>query len=253
MANAQSGPVIETLVARQWHDYQRRTPGTYFAEARDALTLDEAYAVQMEVAHLRCAAGDAVVGYKVGCIGSGVVEQFGMSGPIHARLFRSEIRNSGDKLQYDAYANLAIEGEMAVRIGTDGGIEAAFPVIELHHFVFRGPRRTLAELVANNGINAGVVISNLHTGPTLEDWTAARTLSVAVNGVTIDTGALWAMPGGAVEAIEWLRGDLGRFGETLKPGDFVLAGTPLGLNPVKPGDHVVVRVDDRKYVECRIS
>jgi 2-keto-4-pentenoate hydratase len=253
MAIAQSGPVIETLVARQWHDYQRRTPGTYFAEARDTLTLDEAYAVQMEVAHLRCAAGDAVVGYKVGCIGSGVVGQFGMSGPIHARLFRSEIRNSGDKLQYNAYANLAIEGEMAVRIGADGGIEAAFPVIELHHFVFRGPRKTLAELVANNGINASAVISNLHTALTLEDWTAARTLSVAVNGVTIDAGALWAMRGGAAEAIDWLRGDLGRFGETLKPGDLVLAGTPLGLNQVKPSDHVVVLVDDRKYVECRIS
>ncbi len=176
-----------------------------------------------------------------------------MSGPIHARLFRSEIRNSGETLQYNAYTNLAIEGEMAVRIGTNGGIEAAFPVIELHHFVFRGPRKTLAELVANNGINAGAVISNRHTALTLEDWTAARTLSVAVNGVTIDAGALWAMRGGAAEAIEWLRDDLGRFGASLKPGDLVLAGTPLGLNPVKPGDHVMVLIDDRKYVECRIS
>src|SRR5258707_14965536 len=179
MVNAQSRSVLKALAARQWHYYQRRTPGTYFAEAWDSLTLDEAYAVQMEVARLRCAAGDAVVGYKVGCIGSGVVEQFGMSGPIHARLFRSEIRNSGEMLQYNAYANLAIEGEMAVRIGTNGGIEAAFPVIELHHFVFRGPRKTLAELVANNGINAGVVISSRHATLMLDDWTPARTLSVA--------------------------------------------------------------------------
>jgi 2-keto-4-pentenoate hydratase len=215
--------------------------------------LDEAYAVQMEVARLRCEAGDAVVGYKVGCIGPGVVEQFGMSGPIHARLFRGEIRNSGETLQYDAYANLAIEGEMAVRVATDGAIDAAFPVIELHHFVFRGPRKTLAELVANNGINAGAVISNRRAAMTLDDWAAARTLSVVVNGVTIDAGALWAMRGGAAEAIEWLRGDLRRFGASLKPGDLVLAGTPLGLNPLKPGDHVMVMVDDKKCVECRIS
>ena len=87
----------------------------------------------------------------------------------------------------------------------------------------------------------------------LEDWTTARTLCVVVNGVTIDAGALWAMRGGAAEAIEWLRDDLGRFGASLKPGDLVLAGTPLGLNPVKPGDHVMVLIDDRKYVECRIS
>jgi 2-keto-4-pentenoate hydratase len=253
MAEAQSRSILECLAARQWHDYQKRTPGTYFAETPDSLTLDEAYAVQTEVARLRCAAGDAVAGYKVGCVGPGVVEQFGMSGPIHARLFRSEIRNAGETLQYHAFANLAIEGEMAVRIGTNGRIEAAFPVIELHHFVFRGPRKTLAELVAHNGINAGVVISRRHAAMTLDDWLAARTLSVVVNGVTIDAGALWAMQGGAAEAIKWLRGDLGRFGVSLKPGDLVLAGTPLALNPVKPGDHVIVRVDDHEYVECRIA
>jgi 2-keto-4-pentenoate hydratase len=244
---------VEALAARQLFDYRRRMPGSYFAEAGASLTLDEAYAVQMEVARLRCAAGDAIAGYKVGCIGSGVVEQFGMSGPIHGRLFLSEMRNSEETLRYEAYANLAIEGEMAVRIGANGGIAAAFPVIELHHFVFRGPRKTLAELVANNGINAGAVIPNRHRNMQLEDWATSRTLSVVVNGATVDVGPLWAMRDGALEAIEWLRGDLGRFGITLTPGDLVLAGTPLGLHPVNAGDEVLVSVDDRKYVECRIS
>ena len=56
-------------------------------------------------------------------------------------------------MSFDDFAHLAIEGEMAVRIGPDGTITAAFPVIELHHFVFRGARKTLPELVANNGLN----------------------------------------------------------------------------------------------------
>ena len=108
---------LRSLAARQWRDYQSGTPGTMFADPDMSLTLDEAYKIQMEFAGLRCAAGDAVAGYKVGCIGSGVVEQFGMSGPIHARLFRSEIHDSGETLRYRAYANPAIEGEMALRIG----------------------------------------------------------------------------------------------------------------------------------------
>jgi 2-keto-4-pentenoate hydratase len=90
------------MAARQWRDYQSGTPGTMFADPDMSLTLDEAYKIQMEFAGLRCAAGDAVAGYKVGCIGSGVVEQFGMSGPIHARLFRSEIHNSGETLRFRA-------------------------------------------------------------------------------------------------------------------------------------------------------
>jgi 2-keto-4-pentenoate hydratase len=61
MAKAQSSS-LDCLAARQWHDYQRRTPGTYFGETPGILTLDEAYSVQMEVARLRCAAGDAIAG-----------------------------------------------------------------------------------------------------------------------------------------------------------------------------------------------
>ena len=77
--------MLDILAIRQWRDYQCGTPGTAFADPEISLTLDEAYRVQMEVARLRRVAGDAVAGYKVGCIGPGVVEQFGMSGPIYAR------------------------------------------------------------------------------------------------------------------------------------------------------------------------
>jgi 2-keto-4-pentenoate hydratase len=244
---------LRSMSGRQWRDYQWGTPGTMFADPEMSLTLDDAYKIQMEFAGLRCAAGDAVAGYKVGCIGSGVVEQFGMSGPIHARLFRSEIRSSGETLRHRAYANPAIEGEMALRIGVDGGIAAAFPVIELHQLVFSAPRKTLAELVPNNGINAGAVIPEHLKAASLEDWANARTLSIFVNGVSVEAGALWAMAGGAPEALEWLRGDLRRFGEILKPGDLVLAGTPLGLHPVQGGDHVVVSIDGKDCVDCRFE
>lgn len=244
---------LRSLAGRQWRDYQRGTPGTMFADPEMSLTLDEAYRIQMEFAGLRRAAGDAVAGYKVGCIGSGVVEQFGMSGPIHGRLFRSEIHSSGATLRDRTYANPAIEGEMALRIGVDGGIAAAFPVIELHQLIFRAPRKTLAELVANNGINVGAVVPERLEAASLEDWASARTLSISINGVRVETGALWAMAGGAPEALEWLRGDLRRFGETLKPGDLVLTGTPLGLHPVQGGDHVVVSIDGKDCVECRFE
>jgi 2-keto-4-pentenoate hydratase len=244
---------LKSLARRQWRDYQWGTPGTMFADPEISLTLDEAYKIQMEFARLRCAAGDAVAGYKVGCIGSGVVEQFGMSGPIHARLFQGEIHSSGETLRYRAYANPAIEGEMALRIGVDGGTAAAFPVIELHQFVFRAARKTLAELVANNGINAGAVIPRQLVAAPLEDWADARTLAISINGVSVETGALWAMAGGAAEALEWLRSDLRRFGEALKPGDLVLAGTPLGLHPVQEGDHVIVSIDGKDCVDCRFE
>jgi 2-keto-4-pentenoate hydratase len=254
VASATSLPkTLQALALRQWRDYQQRTPGSAFIDPELLLTLDQAYRVQMEIARLRCAGGDSIAGYKVGCIGPGVVEQFGISGPIHARVFRSEIRPSGATLQFNAYTNLAIEGEMALRIGDNNDIVAAFPVIELHHFVFRAAKKTLAELVANNGINAGAVVPQQLETTQLDHWECAKTLSVSVNGKTIDEGALWAMPGGPTEALDWLRGDLDRFGNALRPGDMVLAGTPLGLHPIEPGDHVVICVDGKAYVDCHIA
>lgn len=244
---------LAALAARQWRDYRNRRPGTWFAEERPPLGREDAYRVQMEVARLRCAAGDAVAGYKVGCIGTGVVEQFGMSGPIHARLFASDLYASGDTLDHAAFANLAIEGEMAVRIGPDGAIESMFPVVELHHYVFRGSPKTLVELIANNGINAGAVLPPGRAGAPAGHWEGARELAVAVNGKTIDSGPLWAMKGGAAEAVAWLREDLGRYGVGLAAGDLVLTGTPLGLHPVGPGNHVSVSVDGREFASCRIG
>lgn len=247
-------PALRDLAKRQLRDYQALTPGTYFGEAEESsLALEDAYTMQMEVARLRCASGDAVAGYKVGCIGLGVVEQFGMSGPIHGRVFRSELRASGDTLSASHYANRAIEGEMAVRIGADGRIEVAFPVIELHHFVFRGASKTLAELVANNGINAGAVIPQPLSSTVFVDWVAARVPTVEVNGKPVDSGPLWAMPGGAEEAVRWLSGDLRRFGVSLMPGDIVLTGTPLRLHPVRPGDYVAILIDGTTSVLCNVA
>jgi 2-keto-4-pentenoate hydratase len=148
----------EELADRQWREYRARQPGTCFADPNFNLSLAAAYELQDAVAKLRVASGDRLIGYKVGCTGPRTTQQFGMQGPIRGRLFESEVRRHGEALNFDDFAHLAIEGEMAIRIGSDRAIAAAFPAIELHHYVFRGVRKTLPELVANNGLNAGLVL-----------------------------------------------------------------------------------------------
>ena len=72
-------------------------------------------------------------------------------------------------------------------------------------------------------------IAARHLEPTsLEDWANAHTLSVAINGATIDAGSLWAMAGGGTEAVDWLRGDLDRF------GDWKSLSSPLRANRGSP-------------------
>ena len=243
---------LAELADRQWRDYRARTPGTCFADTGFALGVPQAYALQEAVAALRVGAGDRIIGYKVGCTGPGTVAQFGMEGPIRGSLYASEVRRSGEALVAADYAQLAIEGEMALRIGEDGQIAAAFPVIELHHFVFRAPRKTLAELVANNGLNAGIVLPD-------EAWLSSRaslagdaTLSVRINGEPVGAAGPFPMPGGAAASLTWLRDHLAGSGLGIEPGQIVLAGTTLGLYPVEPGDQIAVLLDDRLGVECSV-
>lgn len=242
---------VQSLAERQWRDYQACTPGTYFGDA-GPLDLDDAYRVQDAVTGLRLEAGDELLGFKVGCTGPGTVTQFGMAGPIRGTLFRSEQRRSGDAIDASAYASLAIEGEMAVRIGPDGLPADAFPVIELHNFVFRGARKTLAELVANNGLHAGTVLPELNDAARAHHR-AGATMSVNVNGESLGQGELWPTAGGARASVDWLRAHLAAHGLALWPGALVLVGTALGLYRVQPGDHVVIDIDDHKAVECRIA
>lgn len=244
---------MEQIADRQWRDYRTGTPGTWFAGPGRGMDLHEAYAVQDAVTQLRIGAGDVAIGYKVGCTGPGVVEQFGMKGPISGRLFRSELRQSGAAVEARAHVNLSIEGEMAVRIGPNGEPDAMLPVIELHNFVFRGQSKTLVELVANNGLHAGVVLAGAPWPLPMDGASPPAAMAVRVGGVLMGEGSAWPHRDGPQAAVSWLRNHLAARNMGLAPGDLVLAGTPLGLYPVRPGDAVTVAVDGRVAVECRIG
>ena len=125
----------QELAARQLRDYLQGTPGTYFAEDHPPLRLEVAYGIQAEVAKLRRIGGDSIAGYKIGCVGPKIRETFGMSGSIRGFLFKSELRPTGSTVSLSNHTSLAIEGEMAVRIGVESQVACAFPVIELHNYV----------------------------------------------------------------------------------------------------------------------
>jgi len=117
---------------------------------------------------------------------------------------------------------------------------------------FRGARKTLPELVANNGLNGGIVLP-------ADDWLLSQAyierqgeLSVWINDRLIASGELWPMQGGMQASLGWLREHLAATGRALRPGQIILAGTVLGLYPVRDGDRIAVRVDSRVGAECQV-
>jgi 2-keto-4-pentenoate hydratase len=84
-------------------------------------------------------------------------QQLGIGEPIFARIFDTGCFPCGAKLSYRCCSNLAVEGELAVRLGQTvsapsvgvdecrAAITSAFSVIELHRYVLRTGRTTLRQ------------------------------------------------------------------------------------------------------------
>ena len=244
---------VNELAQRQLKDYRSINPGTCFSEQGFSLDIIKAYAVQDEVVRLRIQEGERVVGYKVGCTGAGTTKLFGMKGPIRGTLFDTEVLKSGSELDPSSFCNLAVEAEMAIKVGEKGQILSIFPVIELHNFVFRAPKKSLSELIANNGLNKGIVLSKWNWEKLPEAFEETSVLSLEINGSVIDAGDLWPMDGGPLSSLKWLQEHLIEHDLKLSSGDIVLGGTTLGLYPVQPGDKIDVKVNKQPAVQCVIN
>jgi 2-keto-4-pentenoate hydratase len=230
-------------------DYDARRPGRLFTE-RLALTALQAYDLQEEIARLREERGETVIGYKVGCTSPAVQQQLGIDEPIFARVFDTGRFPSGATLSFSRFANLAVEGELAVRLGRDvspaglgsdecrAAIASAFPVIELHHYVLHSRRPSLAELIASGGMHAGFVLAEERPRDGLADL---ESLSVWIDQpMGLVAGA--DVTGLAVRSVRWLAERLAERGLTLAGGQVVLTGSLLPLYTVKPGNRVVAAV-----------
>ena len=234
-------PALQTLAARQLADYDAHKPGSVFAEGC-ALTVEEAYRLQIEVARLREARGERVAGYKIGCVSPAVQQQLGVESPIFGHVFSSEVRTSGADLSSRRFDGLGIEGELAVELSEDVNdpedlrdgpasfVASVFPVIELHHYVIRGNGPSAAELIANNALHAGIVTANSRTilpGPCQ--------ISVSINGG--QRGVAAPDPFATLYPLAVL---LKRFGIGLRRGHILLTGSPLPLYRVESGDRIDV-------------
>lgn len=230
-------------------DFDARTPGELFSRPVD-LTIPQSYELQSEIARLREQRGEKIIGYKIGCTSKIIQQQLGVSEPIFGRIFDTGCFRSGARLSYARYANLAVEGELAVRLSKDlagsppteeeclGAIAAVFPVIELHHYILHEARSPGPELIASSGMHAGFVLAeeSPRSGPS----DLVHSLCICINGVRVgaveDSGTFAS----ARESLRWLAGRLAGIGLGLGQGQIILTGSPMPLFPVSAGSKIVV-------------
>jgi 2-keto-4-pentenoate hydratase len=242
-------------------DLDARRPGGSFAPP-EGLTTTRAYALQRAVVRLREGRGERVIGYKVGCTSRVIQEQLGIREPIFGRIFDTGCFPAGARLSWSRFANLAVEGELAIRLSRDlparplaedeylEAIGSVFPVIELHHYVLPGDRPSASALIVANGMHAGLVLPE-REAPCPGTVPAVRELDVHVDDARVgSTADPWTM-GGPAATLRWLSIRLDEWGERLAGGQVILTGSPLPLYAVRPVSRVAVeaRPLGRTYAE----
>ena len=256
---------IEQLAKRQLSDYDRHRPGSLFAGYSIPMTIDDAYALQMEVARLRVERGEPVAGYKVGCISPLVQAQLGLDRPVFGFVFGTEIQRAGAVLNPGDFDGLAIEGEFAVRIARDipgatwlrshpdEAISSGFAVIELHNYVFRNTPHNAQELIGNNGLHAGVVLPPSEPPLSHPSVMSDASIQVSRNGDILGAADGRALPEGPFGSVVRLASHLAKFGRILQRGQIVLTGSPLPLYRVTGGERIEVSCDRSGTAVCLIS
>jgi 2-keto-4-pentenoate hydratase len=245
---------IQRWACRLLADYDARQPGTMFAEGV-VLDVAQGYELQSAVAELRCDRGERLIGYKVGCTSPVIRAQLGIEHCVTGRLYDSEKHSSGAVLPRKGFANLAIEGELAVELSREpaekdfSGVEIPacvariFPVIELHNLMMRGEQPSAGELIANNAIHAGFVAGSgiRPSDISSEGFLDLSALSIFADGRLLDECAGPALIQTINSSLKWLTEVVRDRGDRLSAGQIILTGSIPSLIPI--AEDCGIRVD----------
>jgi 2-oxo-3-hexenedioate decarboxylase/2-keto-4-pentenoate hydratase len=230
-----------------------------------AADLDAAYETQFRLQELIAAERGPVAGWKIALTTPVMQQLMGVATPCAGAVFAETIHLSPAPLRAADYGRVAVECEIAVRLGRDlagtghdaasvaDAVEALMPSIEIVDDQNADYTEIDAlELVANNAWNAGLVL-----GAPVREWRhldpAAIAGSMTIAGATVGSGVGADVLGHPFAALAWLANSLAARGRPLARGMVVSTGSIVRTHWPQPGDEVVVRLDGLGEAVARIE
>ncbi|MEV6166504.1 fumarylacetoacetate hydrolase family protein [Streptomyces sp. NPDC052052] len=235
------------LAAQLWDSARERKPVEPLTARHPELSLEDAYEVQRELRALEVADGAELIGYKIGATSEAIQKAFDIDHPDFGHLTDRMLLPDGACLDAGQFIAPKLEAEIAFRVGEDlrgGSVSAAdvldatvavHPVLEVLDSRIADWRIRLADTVADNTSSARVVV-----GPEVPFGSAGRT-DLAAERVVFQTGDRIqtaygsAVMGHPAESVAFLVRILDTFGEGIKAGDLVLAGSWADAVDLVPG------------------
>ena len=230
--------------------------------------LDEAYVVQREFQRHISEERGAIAGYKLAYTTAALQEANGVSDPCLGIILEDNIHLSPSTLKADDYVQLALECEVAVRLGTDlvpsgapydrgrvseavESLTAAFELVDIRRTPGMDPKVQFITGVAANIFNAGVVL-----GEPVANWRdldlQAAYGSMTINGEMVGDGHGSDVMGHPLEPLAWLANKLAEQGLGLTAGMVIITGSIVSPKPVKPGDTASIMIEGLGGAELKV-
>ena len=235
--------------------YVSRTPVPPLTATYPAISVDDAYAIQLAQVSAWTSAGAVVKGHKVGLTSAAMQKQLGVNQPDFGVLLDSMFMPEGITTDITRFLQPRAEPEIGFVLGRRlsgpgvsvaeavAAIDFVLPALEIIDSRIADWKITLPDTIADNASSGGLVLGSRPARLENLDLPLTGCL-LHRNGRLVDTGAGGAVLGGSpVNALVWLANVLGERGVALEAGHVILPGSVTAAIPINPGDTISATFD----------
>lgn len=223
-------------------------------ERFDGITIEEAYHISLRMMERRVAAGETVIGKKIGVTSKAVQNMLNVYQPDFGYLTDKMAYSQGQEVPIsEQLIQPKVEGEIAFILKKDlmgpcvtnadvlAATDCVIPCFEVVDSRIENWQIKIQDTIADNASCGLFILGDKAVDPRKVDLMTCG-MVVEKNGVVISTGAGAAALGSPVNCVAWLANTLGTFGIPLKAGEVILSGSLVPLEPVQAGDFMSVSI-----------
>jgi 2-keto-4-pentenoate hydratase len=226
--------------------------------------IEAGYAVQQANVRRRLAAGERLVGRKIGLTSAAVQRQLGVDQPDYGALFDRMCLPDGGQVDPAEFIAPRAEAEVALVLGRDldhdrhtvvdllRAVEFALPAIEIVDSRVRDWDIAIVDTVADNGSSGAFVLGSRPVRLSDVDVRAV-TMELTYVDQIVSTGTGAACLGNPLHAAAWLADALVAHGTPLRAGDVVLTGALGPMVPLTREGRLAARIDGLGVVTAEVG
>ncbi len=244
---------VRSLARRLYEARKNRTQLRHFSMEHRDMTIADGYAIQSEWVRMEIADGRSVKGRKIGLTSRAMQQASQITEPDFAPLMDDMFFAAGSDIPVERFIAPRVEVELAfvLRSPLQGPGATLFDVLRATDYVTpaveiidarieqfdrdtRAPRKVF-DTIADFAANAGVVVGGRPVKPDAVDlrWVAALLYK---NAAIEETGVAAAVLNHPATGVAWLANKIAPYGEVLRAGDIILAGSFTRPTAVMRGD-----------------